>query len=33
LEQYRLLVEQRLNRVHERAYMIVDGKKHHAGPA
>jgi lysophospholipid acyltransferase (LPLAT)-like uncharacterized protein len=33
LEQCRLLVEQRLNRVHERAYMIVDGKKRHAGPA
>jgi lysophospholipid acyltransferase (LPLAT)-like uncharacterized protein len=31
MEQYRLLVQQRLDWVHERAYGIVDCKKHHAG--
>jgi lysophospholipid acyltransferase (LPLAT)-like uncharacterized protein len=31
LENCRLLVQQRLNWVHERGYMIVDGKKRHAG--
>jgi lysophospholipid acyltransferase (LPLAT)-like uncharacterized protein len=30
LEQCRLLVQQRLNWVHERGYEIVDCKKHHA---
>jgi lysophospholipid acyltransferase (LPLAT)-like uncharacterized protein len=32
LEKCRLLVQQRLDWVHERGYMIVDGKKHHADP-
>ena len=31
LEKCRLLVQQRLNWVHERGYVIVDGKKRHAG--
>jgi lysophospholipid acyltransferase (LPLAT)-like uncharacterized protein len=31
LERCRLLVQQRLNWVHERGYMIVDGKKRHPG--
>jgi lysophospholipid acyltransferase (LPLAT)-like uncharacterized protein len=30
MEKCRLLVEERLNWVHERAYSIVDRKKHHA---
>jgi lysophospholipid acyltransferase (LPLAT)-like uncharacterized protein len=30
MEQYRLLVQQRLNWVHERAHGIVDRKKPHA---
>jgi lysophospholipid acyltransferase (LPLAT)-like uncharacterized protein len=31
MEQCRLLVQERLNWVHERAYELVDRKKHHAG--
>jgi lysophospholipid acyltransferase (LPLAT)-like uncharacterized protein len=31
LEQCRLLVQERLNWVHERAYELVDPKKRHAG--
>jgi lysophospholipid acyltransferase (LPLAT)-like uncharacterized protein len=31
MEKCRLLVQQRLNWVHERGYMIVDGKKRYAG--
>jgi lysophospholipid acyltransferase (LPLAT)-like uncharacterized protein len=31
LETCRLLLQQRLNWVHERGYMIVDGRKRHAG--
>jgi lysophospholipid acyltransferase (LPLAT)-like uncharacterized protein len=31
MEQCRLLVQERLNWVHERAYQLVDGKKRHAG--
>jgi lysophospholipid acyltransferase (LPLAT)-like uncharacterized protein len=32
MEQCRQLVQQRLDWVHQRAYMIVDRKKRHAGP-
>ena len=32
MERCRLLVQQRLIRVHERAYEILDRKGHHAGP-
>ena len=32
MERCRLLVQQRLIRAHERAYEILDRKKHHAGP-
>jgi lysophospholipid acyltransferase (LPLAT)-like uncharacterized protein len=31
MEQCRLQVQQRLDWVHERAYLLVDGKKRHAG--